>query len=256
MFKGDIETVQCLEEVLTGKCTGGQRVDDFLDLHGDDIFLHEVARLEHTSENALGEDVLDEHFLDSGLGKIGVQRTVAKDDKAGQCIPEDGVLPLLFRDDVRKGAAMFCDAVLEFSARLLPLLDGRLVVVEEGAQRIRELVGTGQCTVEDACAILIEHGTVGGLEEDILFWITKTELGFNLLFQIIRTVLRFPDAVDKIELIHDCTVRAERPLAGTMDRVFGNKLPADLSRAIIEQHLERGPHSGLMRDTKRREVLP
>ena len=86
LFDGDVEVVELAEELVAAEGTEGQRLDDLLDLGGDDVALHEVADVEDLAEDALGEEVLDEHLLDGGVGEVRIERLTAE----GEEVVEDG----------------------------------------------------------------------------------------------------------------------------------------------------------------------
>src|SRR5687767_12971530 len=81
VLDGDVEAVELLEELVAREGAAGQGDDDLLDLGGDVVALHELGHVENLAEDALGEDVLDEHFLDGGDGEIGIERLPAEGDE-------------------------------------------------------------------------------------------------------------------------------------------------------------------------------
>ena len=52
--------------------------DDLVDLMGDDVALDEIGVVEDFAEDALGEQVLDDHLLHRGIGEIGVEGLAAE----------------------------------------------------------------------------------------------------------------------------------------------------------------------------------
>ena len=73
VLDGHVESVELLEEFGAGERAASERDDDFLDLDGDVVALHEVAHVENLPEDAFGEQVLDEHLLDRIFAQIRVE---------------------------------------------------------------------------------------------------------------------------------------------------------------------------------------
>ncbi len=71
-FDGAVEAVEAVEEVGAAETAAGEGADDFLYFAGDDVALGEVGVVEDFAEDALGEQVLDEHFFDGVVGEVGV----------------------------------------------------------------------------------------------------------------------------------------------------------------------------------------
>ena len=95
-----------------------------LDVGGDDVALAEVFDVENLPQDALGEEVLDEHFLDGGLGEIRVQRAAANGDEAGKRGVVFRVLLARFFQDRGERFAQGGDDVLEVRDGGFPLRDG------------------------------------------------------------------------------------------------------------------------------------
>ena len=60
------------------ECAAGQGGDDLLDFGGDDVAAGEVGVVEDLAEDALGEEVLDEHLLDGVVGEVGIDGLAAE----------------------------------------------------------------------------------------------------------------------------------------------------------------------------------
>src|SRR6185437_952765 len=73
VFDGDVEAVEGFEEIAAVESAPGQGVDDFFDLGGDDIAAVKVGVAKDFADEALGEQVLDEHLIDGGDGDVGVE---------------------------------------------------------------------------------------------------------------------------------------------------------------------------------------
>ena len=49
---------------------GGERIDDGFDFAGDEVTVGEVGVVEYGSEQPDGQEVLDEHLFNCGLGEV------------------------------------------------------------------------------------------------------------------------------------------------------------------------------------------
>ena len=59
---GLVEAVEIVEESVAAEVARGEGVDYFFDLRGDYVAAAEVGIVEDAAEDALGEQVLDEHL--------------------------------------------------------------------------------------------------------------------------------------------------------------------------------------------------
>ena len=92
----------------------------FFDLEGDDVAAGEGGPVEDGAKEALGEQVLDQHLLDGGLGEIGVDGLTALVEKAGESGGESPVgLPFLL-DQIGQALTDVGDPVLEVGDGFFP----------------------------------------------------------------------------------------------------------------------------------------
>jgi hypothetical protein len=70
------------QELVTAEMARGHRLDNLFDLGSDDVLVAEVRVFENPCEDALGEQVLDEHLLNRFRRKIRIDRLTAQLVKA------------------------------------------------------------------------------------------------------------------------------------------------------------------------------
>ena len=78
VFNRAVKMLEAFAEIVAAEDAGIERGDDLFNLLRDDVALHEIRHVENLAEDALGEDVLDDHFLDGLDGDVGIERTAAK----------------------------------------------------------------------------------------------------------------------------------------------------------------------------------
>ena len=61
-----------MQKIIAAKGLRCERVHYLLNFIGDDIAAGEVRVIENGAEDALGQEVLNQHLLDGGFRKIGV----------------------------------------------------------------------------------------------------------------------------------------------------------------------------------------
>src|ERR1035441_7329342 len=64
IFQRAVKVLQALAEIVTSEHFGIERSDDFFNLLRDDVALHEISGGKNFADDALGKDVLDDHFLE------------------------------------------------------------------------------------------------------------------------------------------------------------------------------------------------
>ena len=110
LLNRNIEAVETGEKLAAAERLRRERVNDLLDLVGDSVAPREIGVAEDGSENPLGQEVLNEHLLDSGFGEIGVDGLTAffVEIRKGHREPAVGLsLPL----DQRRQPAARCRAL-------------------------------------------------------------------------------------------------------------------------------------------------
>ena len=101
------------------------RVDDFFDFGGDDVAAGEVGIVEDRAEDALGQQVLDEHLLDGFVGEVGVDGLAAEGVEGIEALDEGGIGASLLLDILLDRLGELRDVVLEVGDGFVPLLDVR-----------------------------------------------------------------------------------------------------------------------------------
>src|ERR1017187_10686770 len=84
----EVEAVELLQEVGPTEALRGEGINDLLDFGGDNVAAGEVGVVEDGAEQALGEQVLDEHFLDGGISEIGIDGAPGEFRKVGKRFDE------------------------------------------------------------------------------------------------------------------------------------------------------------------------
>ena len=239
-FDGGVEAVERLEEGVAGEVLGRDRLDNFFDFCRDDVALKELVVVEDLAEDALGEEVLDEHLLDGGVGEARVDGLAAKFGEGGEAGAELRVFLVL-------GFENFGDAFGEFGSFFGELGDGYipvdlvgLAVFEEESEDFDEGFGGVDWTVEGLEGALIEDGMVGRLEEDVGEGLALGELCFDFLVKLVVGVLGFPEAVDEGEVVDEGSIGAERLLASALESVLLYEVPTVGGGAFLEQVGECG----------------
>ena len=77
-----IETIELFQKRVAAEVLAGKRVDHLFNFGGDDVAPGEFRVSEDSAEDALGEQVLDEHGLNRVIRKVGVDRLAAEQDEA------------------------------------------------------------------------------------------------------------------------------------------------------------------------------
>ena len=230
LFDGGVEAVEGLEELVAGEVAGGDGADDLLDLGGDDVAGEEFLIVEDLAEDALGEEMLDEHLADGVVGEVGIDGLAAEFGEGLEVLAEGGILLVLGFEDGGDAASEVGDLVGELGDGLFPVGDVGVAVVEEKVEDFDQVLGPGDVAVEGDAVVLIEDGAVGGLEEDVGQRVSCGYFGFDFLLQVVGGVLRFPKAVGKSEGIDECSVGAEGLLAGAFELVLLYEMPAVRAR--------------------------
>jgi hypothetical protein len=64
--------------LVAGKVACGDGADDLFDLGGDDVAIEEFLIVEDLAEDALGEEMLDEHLADGVVVEVGIDGLAAE----------------------------------------------------------------------------------------------------------------------------------------------------------------------------------
>ena len=101
---GDVEAVQAVDKITAAQGVRCERVDHVLDFVGDDVAAGEVGVVEDGAEQTLGQEVLNQHLLDGGLGQVWIDRLAAFVQELGEGGDKAVIgLPLIL-DQLRQAA--------------------------------------------------------------------------------------------------------------------------------------------------------
>src|SRR5260370_39669965 len=138
-FGRNIEAVKGLEELVTVEGTAGKRLDDFLNLNGDDVAIYKVRILKYSAEKAFGQKMLHEHLINDLSADLRVKRLAAQFGKRikGR---NKFLIELIFPfSDRQQCPCQFGHALLKLLYRLLEGCNVRLGVGEELGEKIDDL---------------------------------------------------------------------------------------------------------------------
>jgi hypothetical protein len=141
LFDGGVEAVEGLEELVAGEVAGGDGGDDLFDLGDDDFAREKLLVVEDLADDALGEEVLDEHFADGAVGAVGVDGLAAELGEGLEVFAEGGVLLVLGLKNVRDAGGKFGDFLCELGDGGLPIYLVGLAVLEEELEDFDEVFG-------------------------------------------------------------------------------------------------------------------
>src|ERR1017187_7352885 len=168
LLHSEVEAVELLQKVGPAEALGGEGINDLLDFGGDNVAAGEVGVVEDGAEQALGEQVLDEHFLDGGISEIGIDGAPGEFRKVGKRFDETPISLALPLDDFNQAAGEFGHAVLKLGDGALPFGVGGRRVAEEGVERVNEGGRLGKVGVEGHAVVLEGEGAARGWEEDVV----------------------------------------------------------------------------------------
>ena len=211
--------------------------------------------VEDGAKQPLGQQVLDQHLLDRGLGQVWVDRLAALVEKAGERGRENTVVLPFLLDQFGQPLADVGHPVLELGDGLLP--GGVLLraVGKEGVEGFDELGGVGEVVVEDHAPVLPQNRSFGGLEEDVVARVAGGEFALDFGGQVVVDVFGFPVAVREAEVVDEGAVDDDALAAAGVDGVFGHEGPAGLAGAVLEEGLEGGANGGFVGDAKAGELV-
>lgn len=150
--------------------------------------------------------MLDQHPLNRFLREIGIYGLAAECVEVFKTANERRVALLLLVNRFLDGGGEFGDALGEIADCCLPLFNMRRFVIEELIDDVNQRCGAGNVFVNYAGSALIEDGTLGGLENNVIARISPGELPLDFANQIIFLVFGFPVAVRQVVEINERTV--------------------------------------------------
>ena len=192
VFNRAVEMFQTLAEIVTAEHAGIERRDDFFNFLRDDVARDKIGHVENLAEDALGEDVLDDHFLDGLDGNVGIERATAERTEILKRGDEFFVGLAFGFDEGFQARANLRDFVFEFLDGFSPFRDGGRREFQKQGEDFYEVVGLGQVGFPKPFAVLVKHGAVGLPEKDVLLRIADGEFIFDFPVEVISRVFGFP----------------------------------------------------------------
>ena len=229
-----------LGELVAGEVAGGDGADDLLDLSGDDVAGEEFLIVEDLAEDALGEEMLDEHLADGVVGEVGVDGLAAEFGEGLEVLAEGGILLVLGFEDGGDAASEVGDLVGELGDGLFPVGDVGVAVVEEKLEDFDQVFWLDEIAVEGDAVVLIEDGSIRRLEEDVGEWISGGDFLFDFNLEIVGGVLRFPEAVLEGEVVDEGSVCAQGLFGCALELVLLDEVPGVGMAAFLEEVGEGG----------------
>src|SRR5947207_8787794 len=209
-FDRYVETVQDLEKFATVEGTNGQDINDFLDLCRYDVAPDEVRVVEDSTEESLGEKVLDKHFVDGNVVHLRVNGVTTELREIVEGDLEFQIALMLFFNNVEQGQRMFWDTFFEFVNRLFKVLDIRLDIGEEVVQQVDDIVGDIQPEgVGHTLFVLVQDGDLAVLKDSIGQGILVLDLFRDFFLQIGRWSLGLPIAASNTKLVQHDAIRPD-----------------------------------------------
>ena len=163
-------------------------------LPGHVVFAVELVLGEHPQEDVLGQDVLQQHLPDIGLGYRGADGLAAMLEEAGGALLVGRIGSLGFGHRLPQVIQHRRQIGLELLLCLPELSDLRQLVVQEPLQEPVQPVGVGHIDPHRLCAVLEEDGIDGILEDDVVAGIALVELGLYFRVEVVVGVLGLPVA--------------------------------------------------------------
>ena len=123
VFDGFVELIEGAVEVTAIEVVAGESADDFLDFGGDNVGLGEMFAIEDAADDALGHQVLNEHFVDGFGTDVGVQGGPAELHEVVELALEFGIVGM-------GGVYLVLELGGDFADLFAVALDGFVEVVE------------------------------------------------------------------------------------------------------------------------------
>ena len=143
-----------------------------------------------------------------------------------------------------QGPSQLRHTLLELIDRFFPVLVGRLLVLEEVAQKLHEAVRLLDRTLEDNAPVLHKDSLIRSLKNGVLGGVALFELSLHLPLKVIVGVLGLPITVVEVEFILDGSIHTDAPVAHI---VLLDKGPSALLAYVLQHALKGGAHGALVR---------
>ena len=209
----------------------GEGVDDLFDFGGDDVAAGELGIVEDAAEDALGEQVLDEHLLDGLVFEVGVDGLAAEVGEGGETLDKFALVPALVFDELHCALGDVGDALGEFGDGAVPIFVVGLAPLEEEAEHFDEFFRLLDGVVECDAAILEEEGRWGA-GRGCWSGDSRPRTSSSSRLRGSLFVLGFPVAAGEIEGVEEGAVHAEGIAVFAGNRVLGDEGPVVLAGAV------------------------
>ncbi|HLX63751.1 MAG TPA: hypothetical protein VKX17_20945 [Planctomycetota bacterium] len=198
--------------------------------------------IENRAEEALGEDVLDEHFIDGGLADVGIERGLAEREEGGEGFLEFAIRCVGVGDEVLKAAREFGDARAEIFDGVGELFDFGFGVAVEFVEQVGELLRVLQIDAQDFVFVLNQDGFAGVFEDDVVERVAARFFLGDFGVEGIGGIFGFPIAAGERVFVADDAVGADAGAAGDGGVLgdFGDESPAAGVGGVGEELLEGG----------------
>ena len=223
VFNGLVEVAQAAHEIGAVEIGAGERVDDLFDFGGDDISAGEVLDIKDAADDALGHQVLDQHFVDGFDADVGVERAAAKLHEFVELALETGVVSVGGVDLGFELPGDFANLLAVRLDRFVEILAGLFFVIEILAQQRGEVLLFADSSAARFIAILIEDSGDGVFEDDVVQRIADRFLVFDFGEEIVAAVFGFPEGERSLPFIDQRAVGADMAPALPLCGVFVNQ---------------------------------
>ena len=166
----------------------------------------ELVLAEHAQEDVAGEDVLQQHLADVGVGHVGADGLAAQVQEEGGGVLIVGVAGLGVGHGLAQAFEDGGQVGLELLAGLAELLDFGQVIVQEAADQAVQFARAGHVHAHGLGAVLEEDGGLRVLKEDVVAGVAAIELGLDFGVEIVVGVLGLPVAAGHAQGILDGAV--------------------------------------------------
>jgi hypothetical protein len=188
--------------------------------------------------------VLHQHFLNRFFRQVGIDSLPAEGIETLEAADKRWVLAFLRFNRFPDGGRQFGNAVGEVVYGLLPFLNVRGLVVEEGIDDRGERFWFRDALIKNARPALVNNDPFGGLKDNVVARVAFVEFALDFFGQVVFLVLRFLIAVGQVVKVNESAIHSNRS-SRTLYQVFGDEcqlwlgLPAALREKVAESATDR-----------------
>ena len=205
---------------------------------GDHISGGELRVLKQVPHQPLGQEMLDQHLVDVGFGKIRIQRRAAERDEPGEGLAEFPILLVGLGDMLAEGLRRIGNAALELVHGAFEIALMGLVVRQEAVEEIRDLDRLGEGEPARFAAVLVEDGHLCVFKDRVTGRVAGLEFFLDLGGQMAGGVFRLPPPACQPVLVAHGAVGHDASSAGVSGE-FRHQHPAALLGSLVEKVVER-----------------